>query len=307
MQIQSGLKYLRTAFVGLALTIPVKSSKTIAHDIPILKTPDINVKINERFIYENPMFDSYRLLLANMSNDINTAKFYKSLDMHKKSLKKDLHLSEAQYSLYKKVVEKIGKDERSIIEYRDVEMDDPFFASYAKSKNQDVLQMYRFLVKRPSKDEISLMKRYNINYPTYNMTPEQMAVSSVIHLAEMEKQYPKYLKIMKELGPDQKDPRVSASIKRAKKIMNNEDVAKLAINEIDALDLNMSFINGNTSNPLAGIISEQDIKDLKIYAKTIVMPKEDFLVEMWDRHPIIPFGKYENRACANILHLQLNK
>ena len=310
MRINNSLKYLRTAFVGLAMTIPAKTINTLAHDVPVLKAPEIDIKLKERYFYENPVFDFYRAITHGFSSEVNTAQFYRSLDSNKKALKKELHLSDAQYDVYKNVIGKIGKAERTLDEFSEIEgyegCSDIYYDMYKKSQDVNVLKMYRFNIKYPSKNEIALMKKHNIEYPKYNITPEKLAVRTVIHLAELEKKYPEYMEIMKKNALDKNDPKVCASIKNAKKIMKNEDLAQRAITEIDAQGLNIP-LDDNPSDPLEGVLNSQDLKDLKIYAKTIILPKEDFLLEMWDRHPIIPFGKYENRACANILHLQLNK
>lgn len=182
MIFQNGIKYARNGLVALAMAVPSQSSKVMAHDVPILKNSQHVSEVRRAFIYDNPTMESYINILRFVANDVHSAQFNRALNIHKKALKKDLHLSEAQYDIYKKAIDKIGQEERTITGFSG--------ELSSESEPAGYLLMYRFSMPKPTENEQKLMKKYNIDYPKYNITPDQIAVRTVIHLAELDKYYP---------------------------------------------------------------------------------------------------------------------
>ena len=241
MRIQSCANYFKSGLIGLAMSVPANSGMAFVHDAPIVKNNEMAILLKNKALFDNSSYRRLNLISNELSRDINTAKFYKSLNKNKKALLDDLQLSENQYDMYKRVIKRIGQTEQS---YNTVTFSSNSFYDKFFKTPQDSAQliMYKFNIRRLSNDELKLMKKYNIQYPNPNSTPEDIAVRTVIHLAELEKYYPKYLAIMKEFAPDTAKTDVQNSIKNAKAIMKNRFIAEIAINDLEIKNSKMQLI-----------------------------------------------------------------
>lgn len=315
-KVRKGIIAAKTAIVGVTMAA-VPDTTAIA--TPTRLSVDFFKKPQFEYYYGNhPSYYIYEMAKNVVSLDINSGKFVRSLSKNKEKLMTDLNLSEEQMDLYKKVIKHISKDENNIFGIEDPgcpEIENPFLKkpssddtslpslfSFLKREEYEPIDVEKFDVLKPTQNEIDICKRFGVDLEKMDLTSEEKAISTIVRLSELEKGYIPYVQKMYNQRPNAENPSVSASIRNAKNILSNQMLGKLGIAELEASSMGFSVLDGlNAQQSTRNVLSTRDIDDLRIFARSVIFPKEVYLVESWDRKAIIPVGKNKDKACANIL------
>ncbi len=311
--------YIKSALIGAALSISptVAAAKTpVAKECVKNLTADTKA-FTDMFKFRHPSFIKSDVMKQGLESDIFTGKFKRALDIYKKELKNDLDIKENDYKIYTKAIDKIGQGERTIssdleiikinseYEYFEDDYDDiteifdlMFPQKQPVSFNEDC-----FNIRRINKSEKEIFDKYGIELSKNNFTPEQKAIMTMVHLSRLDKNYETYLKTMKKIKPNLDDAEVQKSIQNAKSLLSDENVAEHAIDALYNFYEDFSVLSIKNGRFEIKQYSKKDLDDLKIFASTIVLPREEYLVQRWFSHPVTPSGKYKDRACAHILSL----
>lgn len=308
-----------TVAFGLATT-PIATANHSVYNLPVRSIYEKSIPHMKQYMSDSQSFYLFDMARKAVQTDINTGLFQRALAVNKKNLMKDLKINKKTYDSYVELTKVIGQEERSIYSMGDPGCYSPFdigdsFSEYGNGAKNFLssklsytpIDMERFVVKEADFVESELFSKYGVDFSDEKITPEKRAIGTIIHLAKLEKEYPKYLKEMEKLRPDFKDKEVQKSINNAVKIMSDDILAPFAVSEMDAVAHDVSFIVGDIGNLNIELLSKKDINDLRIYARSIILSKDVYLVERWDNHPIIPAGENGDSAAANILSLLLNK
>jgi hypothetical protein len=311
--------YAKAGIVGVTMGLtPQTVLAKQPESVDIAKKIIVDNKIKpDMFNNAHVSFFKWKVMQEGLTADIQTGQFKWALTTNKASLKRDLNLTEKKYNSYVKATEEIGQGERlaeelgepncyivdELEEYEDDILDEAVNVVLQKKPVMTAYEMDYFRIKKIKLSEKTLMDKYNIDISKKNFTPQERAVMSIIHLAELDKNYSKYTDMMKKIKPDLNDPEVQKSIKNAKIIMSDEYAAESAINSLYNYIEDFSVLTLSEKGIGVETYSKKDLEDLKIYAQTFVLPREQFLAEKWYGHPVVPNGKYKDRACAYILSL----
>ena len=180
------------------------------------------------------------------------------------------------------------------------------------------LGMTRFKINNASEDEKALFDKYGITYDNNKsniVDPEQSAIATIIHLAQLKKLYPTYLKNADALKPDLNDPKVKKSIKNAQKILFNDQERPFAIEDLRTGRYNERGLDDKNVDDEnirgMGYYSKKDIEDLKIYARTVILSPEAHLIAMWNGRGVVPDPSKSRKALdetyINLLNIAAQK
>jgi hypothetical protein len=243
-------------------------------------------------------------------------KFYESLKVNKSSLMKALGLSSEEYNQYAALALKISKEESCFGLSRKYKMyhlaestrlGTKFLSAIRKYLSGEgflSLGMTRFKISKAPAEEKALFKQFGITFEKNRsniLKPEQSAVATMIHLANMGKEYPDYLKSVGELMPDLSSSAVKQSLQNARRILFHDKLRPVAVRAVrsgQAVDVEALNKVGLTLN---------DLEDLKQYAKTVILSKDAFLAARWNGRAIVPFGEKSRYAFANLLNVAAQK
>lgn len=266
------------------------------------------------------IFDELIPLPSKIANALKfstpAAKFYKSLRTNKAALMKALNITSDEYNQYSALALKISKEESSFGLNRKYKLyhlaertllGTKFISTARKFLSGEgflSLGMTRFKISKAPAEEKELFKQFGITFEKNRsniLKPEQSAVATIIHLANMGKEYPKYLQAVGELMPDLSSPAVIQSLSNARRILFNDSLRPIAIKAVKAGEnVDMAVLES------AGL-SVKDLDDLKTYAKTVILSKDAFLAAKWNGRKFIPIGQGSNYAYANLLNIAAQK
>lgn len=248
-------------------------------------------------------------------------RFLSALKVNKEALMADLNIDGKTYDLYAKVALKIAKEESQFGNSKKYKIYDILESSKTgrtaiskirKAVNGDgtlSLGMTRFKIDKASKEEKELFKKYGITFDNNNsniLQPEKSALATLIHLATLDKDYPKYLEAVRKCHPDMSKISVRKSIENAKKIVFDDEKRPLAMdNFVNHYVQEASF----TINPMERLmsISGKEMADLRVYARTVELSPEAYLAARWNGKKIIPTGAKADIACKNLLNIIAQK
>ena len=312
-------KGFKTAVIGAMISATPQAIAVKAHEVTpkaVCMSAEKMKEMNEKFLYDNPAYLRFLNLTMDLSDDIFTGKFLKALKDNKCSLTKDLNITDEKYDETVKLIRKIAStDERIPFSLILTEKESgsgkgqaDFLNNISNStfgnEKYEPLMRERLSIKSTTKRERALFDRYGIDILDDDMPVDKLAKASVIHALTIENTYPRYLQIIEKVRPNQADPKVQESIRNAQRILSDEVLSGVAVNELDASNLTFVDESGTVFN---SFISEKDLDDLRVYASSIILPKNTYVAEMWDLHNIFPVGENKDRACANILTAILDK
>lgn len=242
-------------------------------------------------------------------------RFINSLAENKESLMKDLELDVKQYDNLADIALKISNNESQLGEspkYRGFLAAESYVlgalgASEYRSathndENSEVLSrgMTQYKIALASDEEKELFDKYGITYDnlTTNIQyPEKSAIATMIHLGSLQKGYEEYSQKMDEIAPDLNDKDVQKSIINAKNIINSDN-RKLALKALTAKNNS----EDEAEKLKAANLTQDDLNDLRTYAKTIKLPEKAFVAAGWPGKNIRPWGKNQDLGCANLIN-----
>lgn len=247
-------------------------------------------------------------------------RFFNALRTNKESLMRDLAIDKETYNTCARVALKIAHNESQLGA-------SPKFKFYDKLESYDFIRdigsgirkvlrgdgalslgMTQFKIANASETEKALFKKYGINFEKSILEPEKSAIATIIHLAEVSKDYPKYLERIRKLHPNTKDFKVKQSIKNAKQILFNDDIRPDALKAlVGELYTKETQLAGITTGAEFANVTAKDLEDLKIYASTVELSPEAYLAARWPGKTILPEGERKNIACRNLLNIIAQK
>ena len=248
----------------------------------------------------------------------NAGKFFKALLTNKLSLMKDLNVDEKTYDMLSGVALSISREESSygrsgkFLFFNNLEKSNiftkilSFIRNYKKGDGSLSMGMTQLKIDKVSDTEKELLKKYGITFGKNrsNITnPEKSAIATIIHLNELLKGYPEYLKAAKALKPNMSDPKVISAIERAKTIISDNAKRPLAIG---ALRARQGTLAEKNALEVAGL-TLKDLDALRTYASTVELSERAYLAASWNGKMIIPQGPKGDLAYINLIHTACNK
>lgn len=317
--------FMMAAFpVGTANSI---IAELIAHSEAKAKVAENIVKAKATAMAKDSIvFDSKiplpeKLYNATKNEKTNAGRFLKSMKDNKESLMKDLNITSEEYNEYAIMALKLSKEESQYgnamsyklydaVEKHEAGRDAVSTARKITKGDGDLsLGMTRLKINKSTAEEKALMDKYGITSDGNNsnvLEPEKSSIATIIHLATLGKDYPKYLENAKALAPDLDSPMVQASIKNAQDILFN-DVRRPKF--VFMLQGGEQAVKENFAD--AGFIpvkvTEKDLNDLRTYASTVILSKEAYLAGRWNGRKLLPEGVRKDQACANLLNVAVQK
>lgn len=248
----------------------------------------------------------------------NAGKFYKAVLTNKLSLMKDLNIDEKTYDMLSSIALSISREESSygrsgkFFIFNNLEKSNiftkilSFIRNYKKGDGTLSIGMTQLKIDKVSDTEKELLTKYGITFGKNrsNITnPENSALATIIHLNELLKGYPEYLKSARTLKPDMADIRVISAIERAKAIIRDDTKRPLAIG---ALRAHQGTLAEKMALKKAGLTLE-DLDALRTYASTIELSERAYLAASWNGRMIIPQGPRGDLAYINLIHADCEK
>ena len=248
-------------------------------------------------------------------------RFFKSIKANKDSLVRDLGISSEEYNEYAAVAIKLSKEESQYGNAKSYKMYDAverydlgrnLISTARKVSRGDgdlSLGMTRFKINKASDEEKLLFDKYGITYGDNGsniIEPEKSAIATMIHLATLGRDYPKYLENARKLYPDITNPAVKNSIKNSKEILFNDVYRPKAVTLLQGGEraVEENFLDAGFI-PIE--VSEKDLNDLRTYASTVILSKEAYLAGRWNGRKLLPEGTRKDQACANLLNVANQK
>ncbi len=316
---------LKTALIGvaaLASPLTISSAKVLMKANLSDSYKNIKPKTLKPLISEenNPLKFMSNLL----SKEVEGTKIIKFLTENRSEYQKLLNINKQDYQIYEKAIKKIAAPSKKTLKlddtvnefsetygYNNIE-DDIYVAktTYMMYKNSykdlfNPLNPERLRLYRVSDSEKEELKNCKINYKNDSLTANELIIGALVRLKTLDKKYSNYVETMSEIKPDLNDKNIKKSVINAKMIMSNDILSDEAISNFKLGWMNHALFAGEFK-PVDTTLNENDMNDLRIFAKTITLDRDDFLVEMWNKNPIIPIGKKSDRAIANILSIYKN-
>lgn len=344
---------IRKFFYGMAMFITVISAKSNIDFVKYISSAERSIVENIEkarslaLVQDTVVSDGTIKLpikLAKIAGEKNSIanKFYTALKDNKENLMQDLEIDSKTYDRLVKIAMQIAKEESkygkskkykiySIIEKHQDTRD--IFSGIRKYKEAVTglkkpddkdgilsLGLTRFKIDDTKPEEKALFKKYGINQGqnTSNIQedPGKSAIATIIHLANIDKDYPIYVQKVDSLKPDELDFNVMKSIANAKRIIFDDQRRPIAIQAI------MEEGMYEEARPQqAGIhtilypyehaidVTTKDLEDIKIFAKTVKLSPEAYLAARWNGRKIIPSGT-ENQiklAYKNLINIIAQK
>ena len=324
--VAKGIAYLLMTVISLG-TLKTIAQEASAHaeaktkvGVNILKAK-ASALAEDSIVFDSKIPLPYKLYNAAKNEKTPAGRFLKSMKDNKDSLMKDLNISGSEYNEYAIMALKLSKEESQYgnamsyklydaIESSDVGRDAvATMRKIARGDGDLSLGMTRFKVDKASNEEKELFNKYGVTYGNNgsNITePEKSAVATIIHLATLGKDYPKYLENAKALAPDIKSQQVQKSVDNAKEILFNDVRRPKAVLLLQGGEraVEENFADGQFF-PIK--VSEQDLNDLRTYASTVILSKEAYLAGRWNGRKLLPEGERKDQACANLLNVAAQK
>ena len=322
-------RMLAAPFVAAALILAKSSADAIIYleKVPaqiarnIQKAKDLSLQKDTLMIGDTISLPSQLAkAAANGGSVIN--KFLYAMKSNKLTLMEDLKIDNKTYDMYAKVALKIAKEESQFGNSKKYKIYDMFETSETGRKaisqirkviNGDgtlSLGLTRFKIDKASQEEKELFKKYGITFDNNSsniLHPDKSAIATIIHLAALGKDYPVYLEAAKKCHPDMNSASVRKSIANAKKILFDDEKRPLAMEcLLNNYTPNKASFEINPMNRVLQL-TDKDIKDLRIYAKTVELSPEAYLAARWNGKRIIPAGTKSDIACRNLLNIIAQK
>ena len=311
---------------------PVSLAKAVTDEMAILAEGKANITSNilkarttslaeDSIVFDTKIPLPIKLYNATKNESTHAGRFLKSMKQNKDSLMKDLNISSDEYNEYAVMALKICKEESQFgnaTSYKLYDMAEKSeFGRDAISTVRKVVKgdedlslgMTRFKINKASDEEKVLFDKYGVTYNGSEcniIEPEQSAIASIIHLATLGKDYPKYLENARALRPNLNDKNVQESLERAKQILFNDTERAGAIYTLqhgkkDAI--RAGYYPGFLNSPP----TQRDLNDLRLFASTVILSKESYLAGRWNGRKLLPEGKKADQACANLLNVAAQK
>ena len=103
------------------------------------------------------------------------------------------------------------------------------------------------------------------------------------------------------MKPDLKDENIQTSIKNAERILKSEELSQKALAQLELSNIFERYKVIDDIGITSDFLPETDINDLRTYAKTVILDKEDYILNTWCGNPVIPAGKNKDKAVLNII------
>ena len=310
------LNYAKTTTMALAMTANVEAScprvsdQVFRADTCYLKN-DIPMSILKSV--NNARAES--ISKNSIKKDIDTGKFLKSLKDNKPMLMKDLKINSTKYDEYCELSKKAGREN-----YTNISVFDPgcvsepdytyipegledfrVLSSFYSKNAYKPLDMDLLDIIKPNEAEKKMFKKYDIDCMGDEFTPDKRAIAAIIHINRLEKSYPNYVNKIKSLKPDLKDENIQTSIKNAERILKSEELSQKALAQLELSNIFERYKVIDDIGITSDFLPETDINDLRTYAKTVILDKEDYILNTWCGNPVIPAGKNKDKAVLNII------
>lgn len=304
--------------IAQELSILAESKAKVAENIVKAKTTALT---KDSVVFDTKIPLPEKLYNVAKNEKTYAGRFLKSMKDNKDSLMKDLNITGEEYNEYAIMALKLSKEESgygNAMSYKIYDMIEQHEAGrdaistvrkIAKGDGDLSLGMTRLKINKSTPEEKALMDKYGITSDGNNsniLDPEKSSIATIIHLATLGKDYPKYLENAKALAPDLNNPQVQMSIKNAKQILF-DDVRRPK--SVLLLQGGEQAVKENFAD--AGFIpvkvTEQDLNDLRTYASTVILSKEAYLAGRWNGRKLLPEGARKDQACANLLNVAVQK
>ncbi|MBO6180929.1 hypothetical protein J6O86_04510 [bacterium] len=123
-------------------------------------------------------------------------------------------------------------------------------------------------------------------------------------MAELSKDYPKYLEEVKKIRPNTYRVTIRKAINNAKQILFNDSKRPDALK---ALAGKLYAKTGMSAGTKIADFTAKDLNDLRVYASTVELSPQAYLAARWNGRKIIPSGKGSDIACKNLLNIIAQK
>jgi len=246
-------------------------------------------------------------------------RFFNSLRGNKSSLIKDLGIDAQTYDSCAQLAMKIAHNESQLGEskkfkfYDTLESNDfildlgSSIRKFFRGDGDLSLGLTQFKIAKAKNTEKELFKKYGIIYENTKsniLEPEKSAIATVIHLAELSKDYPKYLEEVKKIRPNTYRVTIRKAINNAKQILFNDSKRPDALK---ALTGKLYAKTGMSAGTKIADFTAKDLNDLRVYASTVELSPQAYLAARWNGRKIIPSGKGSDIACKNLLNIIAQK
>ena len=250
-------------------------------------------------------------------------KFYNSLKVNKQKLIKDLEIDEKIYDTCAEVAMKIAQNESKLGTsskfkfYNALKSNNIILTigsnirKFFKGDGDLSLGITQFKISKTTNKEKELFRKYGITFENNRsniLKPEKSAIATMIHLAELYKDYPKYLQEIYAIRPNTYRVTIKKSIQNARKILFDKDKRPDALNALTGiLHAKDTQPAGMTTMAEFADVTTKDLNDLRTYASTVVLSPRAYLAARWNGRKVIPSGEGCNIACKNLLNLIAQK
>lgn len=307
-------------FLAKNKTEDIKSSESlpqmIAHNIEKAK---ISSTQKDLLIFDEVL--PYPAQFSFIVSDKTSAgyRFFNSLRANKSSLIKDLGIDAQTYDTCAQLAMKIAHNESQLGESKKFKFYDTLKSSdfildlgssirkFFRGDGDLSLGLTQFKIAKATNSEKELFKKYGIiceNNKSNILEPEKSAIATVIHLAELSKDYPKYLEEVKKIHPNPYRVTIRKAINNAKQILFNDNKRPEALK---ALTGKLYKKTVKATDTKLSDFTAKDLNDLRVYASTVELSPQAYLAARWNGRKIIPSGKGSDIACKNLLNIIAQK
>ena len=307
-------------FLAKNKTEDIKSSESlpqmIAHNIEKAK---ISSTQKDLLIFDEVL--PYPAQFSFIVSDKTSAgyRFFNSLRVNKSSLIKDLGIDTQTYDTCAQLAMKIAHNESQLGESKKFKFYDTLKSSdfildlgssirkFFRGDGDLSLGLTQFKIAKATNSEKALFKKYGIiceNNKSNILEPEKSAIATVIHLAELSKDYPKYLEEVKKICPNPYRVTIRKAINNAKQILFNDSKRPEALK---ALTGKLYKKTVKAADAKLSDFTAKDLNDLRVYASTVELSPQAYLAARWNGRKIIPLGNGADIACKNLLNIIAQK